>query len=31
MKKRILAFAMSCLVTFAMVGCNKASKHVRIK
>lgn len=25
MNKRILAFAMSCLVTFAMVGCNKTA------
>lgn len=25
MNKRILAFVMSCLVTFAMVGCNKAA------
>lgn len=25
MNKRILAFAMSCLMTFAMVGCNKAA------
>ena len=25
MKKRILALAMSCLMTFAMVGCNKTA------
>lgn len=27
MKKRILAFAMSCLMTFAMVGCNKTANQ----
>jgi putative hydroxymethylpyrimidine transport system substrate-binding protein len=27
MKKRILAFAMSCLMTFAMVGCNKTASQ----
>jgi len=31
MKKRILALTMSCLMTFAMVGCNKAANKAETK